>query len=421
MSRTVASARTVGSPRTAGSARTPLPTPAHMQPGTLFEDFESGWSVLSGGSVSHVSEHVKTGTKSLKCVTNVGANLFANKAISQTLATASNFSLWVYVESPYGDVTQPSQISCYIAFSKDGFASSSIIASTTNISLSHGWNRIVWGRPEFTINGSTTWADTFDTFRLKVLAIPGQSLTMHFDSLTVNDIARPLIVIDFDDGWDSTKSEAFDYMSPLGLVGNVMLVSSFLDQANRLTTSNVQTLFDGGWDVSNHTATHQDMTTFSEAEAGAEWQACDSLLRNSGWVRCECHRHTGTPNGGYGAGVLSSLSSGAFLTGRNSDGSLLPPVIDNQYHCRIHFVAGLSENSAATLIAHVDRAISAGAGIRFVIHRIIAGSPTTDSELGRTAFRGLMDYLAKINRVKADIVTWSHAYALSSGLRRTAM
>jgi hypothetical protein len=385
--------------------------------GVLFDDFETGWSLVSGGTITQNStEKFKTGTGSLKCVATASTNLFAGKTISRSLANVSSVGLWVYVESPTGDVKQTQQISCTIFFFSAGFTKS-LASSNANQSLNHGWNWIQWGRSEFTLSGGAQWSDTNDVMRIKVFGYTGASITMHLDSMYFNVRSLPLVLLDFDDGWDSTYSEAYSYMQPLGLVGNVYLVSSFVDQANRVTTSNVDTLYAAGWDIVNHTDTHQVMTAYTQAQADVEWNTCRDYIRAHGWDRRNSSLHTGTPTGGYGAGVLASLAANNYISGRNGEGALVSPFLDYVYHDKVHSVDGTTENTAAQLIAHVNRAVDAGMGMRLVFHRVVTGAPSVASEIGRTAFRGLMDYLAKHNGVDLLVVTRTEFEELQRGRR----
>jgi hypothetical protein len=387
----------------------------------LWDDFQSGWSLVSGGTITNNStEHYKTGTGSLKCVATASTNLFAGKTISQSLSGVSSVGLWVYVESPIGDQKQTAQISCTVFFFSAGFTKS-LASSNANQSLNHGWNWLSWGRGEFTLSGGATWADVNDVCRIKVFGYTGSPITMHLDSLYFNLRSLPLVLIDFDDGWDSTKSEAFDYMQPLGLVGNVYLVSSFVGQSNRVTVANVQAMYAAGWDIVNHTETHQVMTAYTQAQSDPEWNNCRDYIRTNGWDRRNSSLHTGTPTGGYGAGVLASLAANNYISGRNGEGALVAPFPEEIYHDKVHSVDGTTENTAAQLIAHVNRAVDAGMGIRLVFHRIITGAPSVASEIGRTAFRGLMDYLAKHNGVDLLVVTRTQFEELQRGRRLPAL
>lgn len=424
MARTAASTRAAASTRTASSPQAVVGTdtqPSHTSAGTLFEDFQTGWSLGSGSTgaaTQNSATQFKTGTGSLKLASASGAPCFADKTINQSLASVNNMGFWVYVDSPYGDAKPTLQMTVVFFWVVDG--SNYLTSDTVNMSLQPGWQFVVLGRGDFTATGTATWDSTFTSLRARVNAVAAQVITVYFDSLYFNVQARPLCVIQFDDNWDSAYTEGYTYMAALGLVGTLATVSSFLGQSNRMTAANVETCYAAGWDVINHTDTHPNMTAYTEAQALAEWQACETSMQANGWTRRGCNKHAAYPHGGYGTGVIAANTSAGILTSNSTIGMpSLPPMVDSAYHITARVVVGGSD-TGTSLLTFLDRAIQARAGVRLVFHRITAGAPSVETELSRADFRTFMDGLAVRNGNTCDVVTWTEAYGQMIGSRRPA-
>ena len=89
-----------------------------------------------------------------------------------------------------------------------------------------------------------------------------------------------VVTITFDDGWETTYTNAFPVLQEFGLRGNVAINSQPIDEmwTGYMNIAQVQQLNAAGWSMVNHTVTHRDLTTLTEAEVHAE------VRDNRAWI-----------------------------------------------------------------------------------------------------------------------------------------
>lgn len=85
--------------------------------------------------------------------------------------------------------------------------------------------------------------------------------SVYLDSMWINPAFRPTLMLHFDDGYPSEFSEGASYMKTKGLRGTVGVVSSFIGKTGWMNTSQLQQLYNDGWDLVNHSDTHIDAST----------------------------------------------------------------------------------------------------------------------------------------------------------------
>lgn len=109
-----------------------------------------------------------------------------------------------------------------------------------------------------TLGGGTFPAEgTIQTVRLRVLnSYKNQGGVVRFRLLKVNAMARPKLILGFDDGYLSQHTEAFRYMSKYGLLGTVGMVKNFVGTANYMSLAQLKDLYNAGWDIVGHTVGH---------------------------------------------------------------------------------------------------------------------------------------------------------------------
>ncbi len=99
------------------------------------------------------------------------------------------------------------------------------------------------------------------------------------------NVPIPIITITFDDNSPTIYTEAFVRMSLLDLKGSHACITGNINGGGLITTAQIQALYDGGWDIVNHTNSHSDLTTLSAVDAEAQVSdAYDTLILN-GWTR----------------------------------------------------------------------------------------------------------------------------------------
>lgn len=124
-----------------------------------------------------------------------------------------------------------------------------------------------------------------------------------------------IILFTFDDGLVSTYAEAFPVLDAAGIMGTVYINSSTIGTDGYLTEEQLIDLDAAGWDVGNHTATHQKLGLLAtQAEQEAEIAACRDYLDGLGLTRAS--HHLAFPNGSFNGDTRAACIATGMLTGR---------------------------------------------------------------------------------------------------------
>ncbi len=95
----------------------------------------------------------------------------------------------------------------------------------------------------------------------------------------------PAITIVFDDNSPTIYTEAFARMQSLGLKGSNTLIANNINGVGLLTRTQLQAMYDGGWDIVNHSKQHQDLDTLSDADVITQVDDARTILLSEGWTR----------------------------------------------------------------------------------------------------------------------------------------
>jgi hypothetical protein len=85
--------------------------------------------------------------------------------------------------------------------------------------------------------------------------------SVYLDSMWLNPAFKPTLMLHFDDGYPSEFSEGASYMATKGLRGTVGVVSSLVGTSGFMNITQLQQLYNTGWDLVNHSNTHIDAST----------------------------------------------------------------------------------------------------------------------------------------------------------------
>lgn len=389
--------------RTSSVTRQTLPQNYDIGYDTLFEDFETttGWTQgLGSGSPSGVTSvdlvNYKTGSGALKIEATNGGVL-NTKTISLNTANAGTFGYWVYID----DVTKLSAITIYLS-SVSNFASLfSYALSASN--LLNGWNFVQVRREQWTNTGSESWSNTMIRLRFRTDSVASETVSTTFDSLYYGIYSRPKVLITFDDGWDSAHTEGYTYMATKNLKGTHFVISSVVDTAGRVTTENLTTAYNNGWSISNHTATHQNLSTLTEEEATTELTDCYDWLVSNGFSTTA--KHVAYPNGGYNTTVLDLMDTLGYETGStiiSRQNNIVKGLEDRRLIKRYSLI---NTNNLTTVRGYVDTAIANGSTVIINFHKLVV-SPSASTEWSISDFQSLIDYIAQLsNGGLLDVMT----------------
>lgn len=165
-----------------------------------------------------------------------------------------------------------------------------------------------------------------------VLPLTGQFGTIIFYNAALSDENRQKVeaylvakwniagggaILIFDDARTSVYTEAFAYMQPLGLVGTVYVVSSWVGTEGYCTWEQLQEMDAAGWSIANHTATHVELSTLTEQEIVTELTTCKAALDAHGLTKASAH--VAYPYGGTVNDTMrNAMLAAGMLTGRST-------------------------------------------------------------------------------------------------------
>ncbi|HYE68531.1 MAG TPA: polysaccharide deacetylase family protein, partial [Anaerovoracaceae bacterium] len=125
------------------------------------------------------------------------------------------------------------------------------------------------------------------------------------------------IIITFDDGWKS-QYDAYERLKQLNFKATLYICSSLIDKEDRLTLENIEEMYDGGWDVCNHTVHHTNLTEVSEKKAYEEVYGCSAWIYGHGFTRHKGYKHFAYPEGAYDDNIIKMLEKQGFMTARTT-------------------------------------------------------------------------------------------------------
>lgn len=132
------------------------------------------------------------------------------------------------------------------------------------------------------------------------------------------DTSGKFIVITFDDSF-SSQYGAYKQLEKYGYKGTLYINSGLIGKEDRLTIKQLKEMYNAGWDISNHTENHADLTKVSEKKAYDEIYGCSAWLKEYGFTRKNGHKHFAYPYGAYNDDVVQILEKQGFLTARTTN------------------------------------------------------------------------------------------------------
>lgn len=211
-----------------------------------------------------------------------------------------------------------------------------------------------------------------------------------------SNINDKYIILTFDDGW-SSQYEAFKMIKPIK--GTLYICSSFIGQENRLTLDNLTEMYNNGWDISNHTVHHANLTKVSLEKAYDEIYGCSAWIKGHGFIRDNAYKHFAYPEGGYDESILKILKDQDFLTARTTN-----PGNDTTNPLQL----GRTSLHGMTKKNIRDNILSDRKLIILSFHRIIPDDSTDikDIDLKESYFKEVMSAIHESGRQVITISEW---------------
>jgi peptidoglycan/xylan/chitin deacetylase (PgdA/CDA1 family) len=403
---------------------------------TLIQDFDTLGELTIGGTptIGEIStERFLTGTASCKISAAAGGPATVDFSLPNIQFGRINPVCGV-LKTFLPDGSNITALSIYLS-TDPNFGAGTWVSATINnnegvrdqVTFKSGWNNILFNRSSFT-GGTPTlldnYANIFKVVRIRVEASKGP---IYYDSFHFGGPCRAKVLVMFDDAHKSimevndsvfgTGKSAFDYMMDRGIKGTIYVASDLTNTADTLTTQQLRTAYNAGWDLANHTKTHVNVTTITEAQIIEEVNACDLFLLSNGFTKAR--KHFAYPTGAFTLDVHPTLFKNlGFLTARSIQGTLLNTQFNTE---NLHYLWAKGVGStvtAANITDKIDEAIKNGQMFGTYIHQL--GTPETSYIWDPAKLKTVIDHIVtKRNQGLLDVVTVSEWYNGLKGSRRS--
>jgi len=109
-----------------------------------------------------------------------------------------------------------------------------------------------------------------------------------------------MVSITFDDGYESTYTEAFPILKKYGYSATVYVITDLVGKPGYMTREQLRELADAGWEIGSHTTSHPHLTELTPCEVELELATSKAWLAGAGF-KVESFA---TPYGEYNDEVL---------------------------------------------------------------------------------------------------------------------
>ena len=229
-------------------------------PGQLIDSLSSltGWTQTVTGGATITTTTLKDGNPGIQFTIAAGASTAYIDKAGLSINYTPDTTIGIWVEIP--DAGRIASLSICLSNENNAFTNwvQAGAGGSGGVVYNGGLYFIPIQVASMSVGGGSFAASgVIQTIRLRVLgSYKNQGGSVKFRGLMANSMGRPRMMITFDDGYVSTHSEVFRYMSKYGLVGTVGIVKSLIGTGGRLTIAQCKELYAAGWDVVGHSNGH---------------------------------------------------------------------------------------------------------------------------------------------------------------------
>lgn len=292
----------------------------------MISDFTGdNWILSSGSSISDDNVNFVYGTKSVKVTAVNGVTI-----ILKTVPSLNLVGKFLVISFFLDSVAALERIRFYLSTDNGAINNTYLNARST---VKPGWNILSIDCDVYTTTGNPTGLNNIKTIGIRLDSKAGETVNVSFDHIYYMDklADRGKIVLTFDDAFESVYTVK-STMDKYGFCGVAYCPTSYIGNGGRLTLDQCKKLYQVGWDISSHSATHSTnpaMTTFTVEQMDAELQDSYNYLVQNGFTRSARHyAHVG----GATNDLLQSRVDKIYQTCRGSDtGAENIPLVTKNY------------------------------------------------------------------------------------------
>jgi peptidoglycan/xylan/chitin deacetylase (PgdA/CDA1 family) len=391
----------------------------NMPPRTFFflSNFEnvSEWTVTQGGTSQADTTNFVEGTQGLNMTTGASSNqIVLDKSVTLDLSNA-HFTLWVYI--PALSIANLSALDLQLR-TTDSSWSSYYRYTLGYWDFVSGWNNVVCPRNDAKAFGNADWTKVNHlVIRLLSKHAGDQISATLADYEAVIETFPAKVMFRFDDDNKDTYISAKPIMDKYGYKGVAAIPTGSVNVASEMTTRQLSTLYDSGWDLVSHTVTHASLTSLSISNIDYELYASQKWLLDNGFAR---GARFFVPPGENTNSTVDAEIKKYYLASLAGQGWNYYPFSD-QYHILSKDVFNSSTDlpwgspngwyPQATIQSWVNTAVANNQILILTIHHV-----------NTTIFQGVVDY---VHSLGIEVVTLSdlfdRPFTLTSRLRNSGI
>jgi peptidoglycan/xylan/chitin deacetylase (PgdA/CDA1 family) len=224
------------------------------------------------------------------------------------------------------------------------------------------------------------------------------------------DPISPRIILTFDDGYDSVYEKAYPIMSANGQKGVAFVCNGWNDNPTYMTLAKQQALYNAGWDISNHTYEHNNLSTDNETDMQTHINQCTNYLKQyfpRSW------KFIAYPWGLYNQNVIAYCNSQGFIFGR----TILVDTYENQLNLATDNLMELKlqicrdTTTIEEMKGYVDDVIALKGLVILIFHTIVDADADNGNKVLTATFQELSNYIkTKTDAGLLKCVTMSEYY-----------
>jgi peptidoglycan/xylan/chitin deacetylase (PgdA/CDA1 family) len=202
---------------------------------------------------------------------------------------------------------------------------------------------------------------------------------------------RAMIALTIDDG-EISLLLAQPIMTKYNVPGTTYIVPNWIGDGEHLTWDQLWTLYwKYGWEIGNHSLSHQHLTTLSDAQIKAELEGAQAAFLQHGLLGQGAFA---APYGEFNDRLLGILRSVGFITSSRQawteDSAFNDPATFDEW--KINVVSIRSTTSYATIKSLIDQAVAGKKLLVLVIHGV-AQYPMDDYEMSTSVLSSVCSYI----------------------------
>src|SRR5690625_2293612 len=119
----------------------------------------------------------------------------------------------------------------------------------------------------------------------------------------IDDFKRPLLVLTFDDGFETDYSIVYPLLKERDIVGTSFINADHIEtgkKSRRMTWEQIKEMEAGDWDIQGHTFTHPRLTELTDEEIHQEFELNNDAFEKNG---LSSPKHTAYPYGNHNENV----------------------------------------------------------------------------------------------------------------------